>query len=231
MLDESKKTSDEINQRMKESEITEKEIDKTRETYRPVAYRASILFFTIIDLAFIDPMYQYSLQWFSNLYGNSVDNSTKSNEPHMRIKYLNDHFTLNLYDNVCRSLFEKHKLLFSMILTVKIMFGNDEMDHDEWRYYLAGPSGEIKIVKNPTNWLGELEWAETYKQIYGLTLLPKFKDFDKFFVTNHKEFQKIFDSNNPHQVPIPGEWNQKLNTFQKMMVLKAIRPDKMSLAV
>lgn len=57
VLDESKKTSDEINTRMKESEITEKQIDETRETYRPVAYRASILFFTIIDLAFVDPMY------------------------------------------------------------------------------------------------------------------------------------------------------------------------------
>jgi dynein heavy chain len=57
VLDESKKTSDEITLRMKESEITEKEIDKTREIYRPVAYRASILFFTIIDLAAVDPMY------------------------------------------------------------------------------------------------------------------------------------------------------------------------------
>jgi len=57
VLDESKKTSDEINTRMKESEITEKVIDQTRETYRPVAYRASVLFFTIIDLAVIDPMY------------------------------------------------------------------------------------------------------------------------------------------------------------------------------
>lgn len=57
VLEESKKTSDEINVRMKESEITEKEIDKTREIYRPTAYRAAILFFTIIDLAIIDPMY------------------------------------------------------------------------------------------------------------------------------------------------------------------------------
>ena len=61
MLDESKRTSDEIKVRMQESEITEKEIDRTREVYRPVAYRASVLFFTIIDLAVIDPMYQYSL--------------------------------------------------------------------------------------------------------------------------------------------------------------------------
>jgi len=48
-------------------------------------------------------------------------------------------------------------------LTVKILFGYHEIDPEEWRYFLAGPAGEIEIVKNPTDWLGELEWAETYK--------------------------------------------------------------------
>ena len=32
-------------------------------------------------------------------------------------------------------------------------------------------------------------------------------------------------------MPMPGEWAAKLNTFQKMIVLKSIRPDKISLAV
>lgn len=44
-LEASKKTSAEISQRMKESEITEKEIDEKRENFRSVAYRASLLFF------------------------------------------------------------------------------------------------------------------------------------------------------------------------------------------
>lgn len=57
VLDESKRTSDEIKARMKESEETERDIDTTRELYRPVAYRASLLFFAIVDLAAIDPMY------------------------------------------------------------------------------------------------------------------------------------------------------------------------------
>ncbi len=57
ILDESKTTSDEIKRNLKESEVAEKEIDRTRELFRPVAYRASVLFFTIIDLAAIDPMY------------------------------------------------------------------------------------------------------------------------------------------------------------------------------
>jgi dynein heavy chain len=62
------------------------------------------------------------------------------------------------------------------------------MDPNEWRYFLAGPSGEIKIEKNPTDWLGELEWAEVYKQLFSMSKLPIFKDFDKFFIKNHKEF-------------------------------------------
>ena len=118
---------------MAESEITEKEIDRTRELFRPVAFRASVLFFTIIDLSSIDPMYQYSLQWFANLFGAAVDNSGKSNDPPQRIKNLNDFFTLSLYDNVCRSLFEKDKLLFSLILAVQILFGDKKMDRVEWR--------------------------------------------------------------------------------------------------
>ena len=75
ILADSKQTSDDINQRLIESEETEKEIDSTRESYRLVAFRASLLFFCIIDLAYIDPMYQYSLQWFSHLFGVSIDGS------------------------------------------------------------------------------------------------------------------------------------------------------------
>jgi dynein heavy chain len=73
-------------------------------------------------------MYQYSLQWFANLFGISVDSSETSKEPEQRIKNLNDYFTQSLYDNVCRSLFEKHKLLFSLVLCAKILFGDNALD-------------------------------------------------------------------------------------------------------
>lgn len=37
-----------------------------------------------------------------------------------RVSTLINYFTLNLYSNVCRSIFEKDKLLFSFLLTAKI---------------------------------------------------------------------------------------------------------------
>lgn len=60
-LSTSKKFAQEINQRVKDSKITEAQIDEARESYRPVAFRAAILFFCIVDLSTVDPMYQYSL--------------------------------------------------------------------------------------------------------------------------------------------------------------------------
>ena len=44
-------------------------------------------------------------------------------------------------------------------------------------------------------------------------------------------FKKVFDSKEAHEEPLPGEWNTKLNSLQKMIVLKAIRPDKVTFAM
>lgn len=38
-----------------------------------------------------------------------------------RIENVNSYITFSLYANVCRSLFERHKLLFSFLITIKIL--------------------------------------------------------------------------------------------------------------
>ena len=45
-----------------------------------------------------------------------------------RIAHINDYFTFSLYSNVCRSLFEKHKLLFSFLLCVRILMNENKIN-------------------------------------------------------------------------------------------------------
>ena len=44
-----------------------------------------------------------------------------------RITNINEYFTFSLYCNVCRSLFEKHKLLFAFLLTVRILMNQKKI--------------------------------------------------------------------------------------------------------
>jgi dynein heavy chain len=73
ILESSKITSGEINERMDQSKIVEAEINDTRNLYKNVSIRGSILYFVIADLAGIDPMYQNSLAYVKSLFNKAID--------------------------------------------------------------------------------------------------------------------------------------------------------------
>ncbi|XP_019331155.1 dynein axonemal heavy chain 1 [Alligator mississippiensis] len=227
VLEASKLKAGEIQAKVKIAEQTEKDIDITRLEYVPVAVRTQILYFCVSDLSNVDPMYQYSLEWFLNIFLSGIANSERADTLKKRIVNINNYVTFSLYSNVCRSLFEKHKLMFAFLLCVRIMMNEGKINMDEWRYLLSG--GAIKTMKeNPSpEWLYERAWGD----ILALSNLNNFSSFADDFVDNISEFQAIFDSPEPHREPLPGIWNTKLDSFQKLLVLRCLRGDKVTNAM
>jgi dynein heavy chain len=228
-LEYSKKTSAVINKAMEEAAVTEVEIDVVRRSYKEYAFRASILFFCVSELAVIDPMYQFSLQWFQQLAGLGIDNAPNADTQEQRLHSLIAYFTYSIYQSVCRGLFEKHKLLFSFSLCMKIMNGEGRLNADEVRFLLTGPTGEVKggIANPDSSWISAKMWNE----VLTIARLPAFSGFDTFFCSNCKDFQKLYDVPNTDEEPIPGDWESKLTPLEKMCFLRTIRADRLSTAV
>jgi dynein heavy chain len=120
VLENSKRTSKEINERMTQSLVVEEEINNTRNQYRTVAIRGSILYFVIADLAGIDPMYQYSLGYVKRLFNQAIEKSKKAKALEERLDILIDNISKIIFTNVSRGLFEAHKIIFSFLITTGI---------------------------------------------------------------------------------------------------------------
>ncbi|CAG11277.1 unnamed protein product, partial [Tetraodon nigroviridis] len=228
ILDSAKIMSIDITKKQQIAEITEIKIAESREGYRPIANQSGTLFFTIADLANIDPMYQYSLGWFVNLYIMSIQDSMKSKILERRLRYLIDRFTYNLYCNVCRSLFEKDKLLFSFLLGCNLLLAKGEMDYSELMFLLTGGVGLQNTVANPDpSWLQDKSWDE----ICRASELPGLRGLREAFIKKPADFKTVFESKDPSNCPLPSPWCEQLNELQKMIVLRCLRPDKMESAV
>jgi len=234
VLSDAKVVADEINEKQKVAEETEKKIDAARADYKSCAKHASIVFFAVADMANIDPMYQYSLAWFIGLFVRAIQDSTKSPNIAKRLDSLNSYFTFFLYRQVCQSLFEKDKLLFAFLLVSRMLLEGSaavkgKMDAAELRFLLTGGIAMENPHPNPApEWLSEKAWGEICRLE---DLGPAFAEMRDFFMDGAMLFQHVWSSSDPIEEEFPEPWNDQWTPFQRILMIRALRPDKIVPAV
>ena len=227
ILTSSKALSEDIQAKQEIAILTETEIDSARQAYIPVAKHSAILFFCITELCNIEPMYQYSLTWFLNLFVTSIIKSPKSDVLEQRLIHLNTFFTKAIYENVCRSLFEKDKLVFSFALCIGIMTARNEMDESLLAFFLTGGIGLDNPYPNPASgWITEKSWNE----IVRASNINDLKQFHESITNNTKEWKEFYDLSNPENCKFPEPFTD-VKDFLQLIILKSIRPDKIVHAV
>lgn len=74
-----------------------------------------------------------------------IESSKKAETLAERLKILNNEITFAIYTNVARGLFEKHKLIFSMMMNIAIHLDAEIVNLSEWNFILRGGT-HIKVV-------------------------------------------------------------------------------------
>ncbi|XP_035980517.1 dynein heavy chain 1, axonemal isoform X4 [Fundulus heteroclitus] len=220
-LEASKIKAGEIKAKMLAAKKTEQDIDATRLRFSPVAERAQILFFCVSELSNLDPTYQYTLEWFLGIFMAAVGDSDPADTVEKRISDIKDGLTFSLYRNVCRSLFEKHKVAFALSLCARIMMNEKKIKPIEWRFLLSGGKPVHQLPCSVVAWVSDRAW----QNILELSALDDFGGLAESFTRHLQGFRRIVDSKHPHREPLPGEWDSRLNSFQKLLVLRCLRPD------
>ena len=226
-LTRSKALSREIEEKQRIAEVTEKKIEETRASYKPVADEASVLFFCTADMGSIDPMYQYSLEWFVNIFLSSMRDAAPADDVVARVRNISEYFTLSLFRNVSRSLFSRHKLLFCVLIAVKLLQARDPtaVSASEWRFLLTGGVSTEDPPANPAAaWLSATGWEEIVKLSSCSTALEGLPA--SFEGAGGNAWQAWRDSELPHKAALPAPWQSQLNSFTRICLIRALRPDK-----
>ncbi|XP_047429543.1 dynein axonemal heavy chain 2 [Mugil cephalus] len=229
-LQTSKVTSTEVSEQLETSEQTELKIDSAREAYRPCAQRASILFFILNDMGRIDPMYQFSLDAYINLFTVSIEKSKRSHKLEERITNLNDYHTYAVYRYTCRGLFEVHKLLFSFQMCAKILEVAGKLNMDEYNFFLRGGlvlDKEDQMDNPCISWLPDSSWDN----ITELDKLPNFHGIMASFEQYPRDWNLWFTSPEPENAALPGAWESSCSELQKMLIVRSLRQDRVSFCV
>ena len=92
-----------------------KHVNAGRNRYRPVAQRVAMLFFCLTKLAGVSPMYCFGLRLFMGLFvQNAYADAQLPFEE--RLEVMTQRVFYAVYVTVCRSLFTRDQLLFSLLL-------------------------------------------------------------------------------------------------------------------
>ncbi|KXZ49009.1 hypothetical protein GPECTOR_23g1 [Gonium pectorale] len=132
-----------------------------------------------------------------------------------------------------RSLFEKDKLLFAFLLSARILMSRSEnrLEPQHYQFLLTGGVGvPERDVPRPegADWLSAKAWGEILR---APNVCHEFEGLPEVIAGCPDEWKAVFDSVEPQNMELPMSYGSRLNPFQRVLLMRMFRPDKVVPAV
>ena len=235
-LEKAKVTANDINARAAVAKETEKLIAESRRAYIPVAVRGSLIYFLIDQMCALNHLYQFSMASFLKSFKRGMDLADESELQEKKslekegdgqilfakLEKIIDSSCFSCFAYVSQGLFEKHKLVFAAQLCFRILWQVGDLPADYLDFLLRAPT-EAGVDNPLSEWMDERAWGT-------LQSLKQFEAFERLpedIVGSSKRFREWYELERPEDASLPGDW-RKMSEFQKLMILRTLRPDRTS---
>ena len=174
----------------------------------------------------VNVMYQTSLYQFLELFDNSMARSAKSPVNQKRIQNIIEYLTYAIHRYTCRSLYEEHKLLFVLLMTLQIDLGRDAIKHAEFQTFIKGGAA-LDLASSPqkpaaVKWISDMNWLNLVQ----LKQLHEFRDILQRIASNDKQWKVWWDSDAPEEEVIPDGYHKSLDTFRRLLLIRSLCLDR-----
>ncbi|KAE9115561.1 Cytoplasmic dynein 2 heavy chain 1 [Phytophthora fragariae] len=230
-LTKTKATSAEIENALERSAKKSEELDEKRDTYCPFAHEGAKMFFLVKQLSAVNHMYRFSLASFLGLFKATLATKMESSSTKDRILRLIPILEYKLLMFVGRALFKEHRPMFGLHLVHGMH--PECFEKNEYKFFC----GELVETEKGSGGNTPLpEWTsperkEAYTQF--VEALPRLAQLCKF--ESHDMWIRWSKSmeceQNFHPKMDKSGSSGGLSAFQKLLVVQALRPDRLQSAI
>ncbi|XP_071483964.1 LOW QUALITY PROTEIN: cytoplasmic dynein 2 heavy chain 1-like [Diadema antillarum] len=225
-LNKTKESSQTITKSLVESVQLQESLDQERAAYLPLAENGSSLFFVISDLAKLNNMYRFSLGSFLRLFGRALQGRMDGSSTEMRIQTLIKTLQTLVYEYVCQSLFKADRLMFALHL-VHGMHPN-HFRENEWEAFLGQIVADVRDSQRGDSIPG---WINQDRQKALASLTASFPALHQALSLNDTGLWSQFSRSSLCEQEFPTSLEKKISPFQQLLLIQAIRPDRLQSAM